>query len=77
MLEAGRYSPYEDLSEYEKEMEDVALVTPPITKKQTTRRQVERLAGRPQPTKYTQRQPTRSVSTQEPLWCTEFPAKDP
>jgi len=52
MLEAGRYSPYEGLSEYEKEIEDMALVTPPITKKQTTRRQVERPAGRPQPTKY-------------------------
>jgi len=27
MLDAGRYSPYKDLSEYEKEMEGVALVT--------------------------------------------------
>jgi len=52
MLDTGRFSPYEDLSEYEKEIEDVALVTPPITKKQTTRPQVERPAGRPQPTKY-------------------------
>ena len=28
MLDTCRYSPYEDLSEYEKEMEDVARVTP-------------------------------------------------
>jgi len=33
-------------------MEGVAPVTPPITKKQTTRRQVERPTGRPQPTKH-------------------------
>jgi len=52
MLDAGRYPPYKDLSEYEKEMEDLALMTPPITKKQTIGRQVERPAGRPQPTKY-------------------------
>jgi len=40
MGEAGRYIPYEYLSAYEEEM-DVAPVTPPVTKKQTAKRQVK------------------------------------
>jgi len=45
ILDGKHNSPAEELAEYEKEMEDVAPVTPPITKRQTTRRQVERPAG--------------------------------
>ena len=33
MWDVGRFSPYEDLSEYEKEMEDAASVTPPHDQK--------------------------------------------
>jgi len=44
-------------------MEDVAQVTPLITKKQTIKRQVERPAGRPQPTKYNKRAKAADVDT--------------
>jgi len=44
LLDTGRYSPYEDLSEYEMEME--------YHQKQATSPQVEQPVGRPQPTKY-------------------------
>ena len=40
MKDIGRYSPSEDLSEYEKELEDAAPENPPITKKQATKCQV-------------------------------------
>ena len=40
MANSDRFRLYEDLSDYEKEVEDVAPVTPPVTKIQATRRQV-------------------------------------
>ena len=53
MVDLDRFTLYEDLSEYEKEVEDVAPVTPPITKKQTTKRQVvPAKAEKPRPAKY-------------------------
>ena len=49
--------------DYEKEVEDVAPVTPPITKSQTTKRQVvSAKAGKPQSVKY---KPTTKAIDQE------------
>ena len=54
---------YEDVLDYEKEVEDVAPVTPPITKSQTTKRQVvSAKAGKPQSVKY---KPTTKAIDQE------------
>jgi len=78
MLDTGRYSPYEDLSEYEKEMEGVAPVYPPSPKSRPPDvRWNDRQVDPNLLNTSAQRQPTQSMSTQEPLWCTEFPAKDP
>ena len=75
-----RYSPYEDLSEYEKELEDAAPVNPPITKKQTTKRQVVLAkAGKPNPDLPNTSQPPRqsTKTNMSSLWSTESPATDP
>ena len=63
MVDSDRFTLYEDLSDCEKEVEDVAPVTPPITKKQTTKRQVVLAkAEKPQPVKY---KPTTKAIDQE------------
>ena len=64
MVDTDRYILYEDLSDYEKEVEDVAPVTPPITKKQTTKRQVvSAKAEKPQSVKY--KPTTKAIIDQE------------
>ena len=73
MEDLDRYSPYEDLSGYEKEVEDVALV---ITKRQVVLAKAENpnLPNTSQPLRPLTR---RNTSTRRLLWSTEFPATDP
>ena len=66
MANSDRFTLYKDLSEYEQEDEDVALVTPSITKKQTTKSQVVLAkTGKPRPAKY--KSTTKVVNNKESI----------